>query len=311
MAAGVMRDWRRRTLIDSAGMELDRTLLVYRLPERRAARRSSRPGSPTRSVPRAPPPPSIAPRSSRPAASTSGCSPTGRTSTSSCGCARGRDPLPAGADARAIHEHSATLGSGSARKNYLMGFGRGYVLRKWSVLTPRRVGAVLARDGVLCVGQANRRPKPLRASGSGARVPQRRARRALPAGAAAGAIGSCDRDARPPRPAPGPAAHAGARPDRCARHARRLPSRRDERAIALVGGRDALARRRRAADRDRARTGIGRARARRRRRAGGARLRRPDDALRRTFRHRSRRPAGSPPPCGCSGARSAIAARDS
>ena len=37
-------------------------------------------------------------------------------------------------DARAVHSHSATLGSGSARKNYLTGFGRSYVLRKWGVL---------------------------------------------------------------------------------------------------------------------------------------------------------------------------------
>ena len=29
MAAGVMRDWHDPTLIDSAGMELDRTLLVF------------------------------------------------------------------------------------------------------------------------------------------------------------------------------------------------------------------------------------------------------------------------------------------
>ena len=29
MAAGVMRDWRDPELIDSAGMELDRTLLVF------------------------------------------------------------------------------------------------------------------------------------------------------------------------------------------------------------------------------------------------------------------------------------------
>ena len=34
------------------------------------------------------------------------------------------------------HAHSATLGSGSPRKNYLMGFGRGYVLRKWGVWSP-------------------------------------------------------------------------------------------------------------------------------------------------------------------------------
>ena len=43
-------------------------------------------------------------------------------------------------DARAVHSHSATLGSGSARKNYLTGFGRGYVLRKWGVLSGQARG---------------------------------------------------------------------------------------------------------------------------------------------------------------------------
>lgn len=57
-------------------------------------------------------------------------------------------------DARAAHVHSATLGSGSARKNYLMGFGRGYVLRKWSVLgSPTRTLRVFASDSAICAGQ--------------------------------------------------------------------------------------------------------------------------------------------------------------
>ena len=56
--------------------------------------------------------------------------------------------------ARGIHEHSGTLGSGSARKNYLMGFGRGYLLRKWRVLAnPQRVATALAADAVICAGQ--------------------------------------------------------------------------------------------------------------------------------------------------------------
>ena len=56
--------------------------------------------------------------------------------------------------ARATHEHSATLGSGSREKDYLTGFGRGYVLRKWSVLeSPRRAARVLIEDGVICGGQ--------------------------------------------------------------------------------------------------------------------------------------------------------------
>jgi GT2 family glycosyltransferase len=56
--------------------------------------------------------------------------------------------------ARGVHEHSATLGSGSGRKNYLTGFGRGYVLRKWSVLRPRRLAAVAALEVPICLGQA-------------------------------------------------------------------------------------------------------------------------------------------------------------
>ena len=56
--------------------------------------------------------------------------------------------------ARGTHEHSATLGSGSAAKNYLTGFGRGYLLRKWSVLTPARAPGVAARELAICAGQA-------------------------------------------------------------------------------------------------------------------------------------------------------------
>jgi GT2 family glycosyltransferase len=59
------------------------------------------------------------------------------------------------ADARGFHEHSSTLGSGSAQKDYLMGFGRGYLLRKWGVLRiPRRAATALAADAVICAGQA-------------------------------------------------------------------------------------------------------------------------------------------------------------
>lgn len=58
------------------------------------------------------------------------------------------------ADALGTHEHSATLGAGSPRKDYLMGFGRGYVLRKWSVVTPRRLPGVLLRESAICAGQA-------------------------------------------------------------------------------------------------------------------------------------------------------------
>jgi N-acetylglucosaminyl-diphospho-decaprenol L-rhamnosyltransferase len=56
--------------------------------------------------------------------------------------------------ARGTHAHAATLGSGSARKNHLMGFARGYLLRKWGVISPRRAPAVIAREAVVCLGQA-------------------------------------------------------------------------------------------------------------------------------------------------------------
>jgi len=40
-------------------------------------------------------------------------------------------------------------------KNYLTGFGSGYVLRKWNVLdSPRRAARALLQAGILCAGQA-------------------------------------------------------------------------------------------------------------------------------------------------------------
>ena len=152
MAAGVMRDWRHRSLIDSAGMELDRTLLVIDYLN----------GAPL-TILEAPVDDPVGPSGAAAAFDRETFVSAGgfderlfayyedvdlvlRLRREGIRCALAHDAI-------GDHEHSATLGSGSARKNYLMGFGRGYVLRKWNVLTPRRVGAVLARDGVLCVGQ--------------------------------------------------------------------------------------------------------------------------------------------------------------
>lgn len=56
--------------------------------------------------------------------------------------------------ARGLHEHSATLGSGSRRKDYLMGYGRGYLLRKWNVITPGRLPGIVARELSVSAGQA-------------------------------------------------------------------------------------------------------------------------------------------------------------
>jgi N-acetylglucosaminyl-diphospho-decaprenol L-rhamnosyltransferase len=56
--------------------------------------------------------------------------------------------------ARGTHAHATTLGSGSPRKNYLMGFARGYLLRKWGVVSARRAPGIAVREFVICSGQA-------------------------------------------------------------------------------------------------------------------------------------------------------------
>jgi glycosyltransferase involved in cell wall biosynthesis/GT2 family glycosyltransferase len=153
MTAGVMRDWRNPDLIDSAGMELDRTLLVFDYLN----------GEPLSLLDGAVADP-IGPSAAAAGFDRATFLSVGgfderlfaywedvdlvlrlRRLGLSCALA------PA---ARGDHEHSATLGSGSARKNYLMGYGRGYLLRKWRVLAPERFAGVLVRESVLCAGQA-------------------------------------------------------------------------------------------------------------------------------------------------------------
>jgi N-acetylglucosaminyl-diphospho-decaprenol L-rhamnosyltransferase len=56
--------------------------------------------------------------------------------------------------AHGTHRHASTLGAGSVGKNYLTGFGRGYVLRKWNVITPRRLPAILVRELAVCLAHA-------------------------------------------------------------------------------------------------------------------------------------------------------------
>jgi N-acetylglucosaminyl-diphospho-decaprenol L-rhamnosyltransferase len=57
--------------------------------------------------------------------------------------------------ARGVHTQSATLGSGSARKNWHMGWSRGYLLRRYGVLKqPPRAVRALAAEAVICAGQA-------------------------------------------------------------------------------------------------------------------------------------------------------------
>jgi GT2 family glycosyltransferase len=153
MGAGVLLDERDERLIDSAGIELDQTLLVYDYLNGEAVAGLSE-GTPD----------PIGPCGAAAAFDRQAFLEAGgfdqalfaywedvdlvlrlRRAGGSCRLA---------SLARATHTHSATLGSGSSAKNALVGFGRGYVLRKWGVMSPRRAAGVLARDGVICAGQA-------------------------------------------------------------------------------------------------------------------------------------------------------------
>ena len=153
MAAGVLRDRRDERLIDTAGMELDSTLLVFDYLN----------GEPLSVLDQTVEDP-VGPCAAAAAFDRHVFSESGGFDEALFAYwedvdlvlrlrqAGGRCLLAP--RAMGTHSHSATLGPGSAGKNALMGWGRGYLLRKWSVLTPRRVHRVLARDGVICMGQA-------------------------------------------------------------------------------------------------------------------------------------------------------------
>jgi GT2 family glycosyltransferase len=149
MAAGVMRDAGAPGVIETAGIEIDRTLLAYDYLN----------GEPLEVLagPVADP---VGPSGAAAAFSRDAFIEAGgfdealfayledvdlvlrvRRAGGRCRLAK---------DARGIHQHSATLGPGSARKDYLAGYGRGYLLRKWGVLVPRRMPAVAVRE----LGQA-------------------------------------------------------------------------------------------------------------------------------------------------------------
>jgi N-acetylglucosaminyl-diphospho-decaprenol L-rhamnosyltransferase len=153
MAAGVMRDHGDTSIIEAAGMELDSTLFctdyMYGHPIGCLDGPIEDPIGPT----------GAAAAFDRAAFLSVGGFDEGlfaywedvdlvlrlRRAGGRCSLARG---------ARGTHGHSSTLGPGSARKNYLAGFGRAYVLRKWRVLAWRRLPGVLARELGVCVGQA-------------------------------------------------------------------------------------------------------------------------------------------------------------
>lgn len=151
MAAGVLRNVDDPELIDTAGMELDRTLLVYDHLNSMPLSSLDGAGDP------------IGPSAAAAAFDRSAFDEVGGFDETIFAYwedvdlvlrlieAGGRCGLAAGA--LGTHEHSATLGSGSTAKNRLMGFGRGYVLRKWNVVTPRTALPVLGRELVLVAGQ--------------------------------------------------------------------------------------------------------------------------------------------------------------
>jgi N-acetylglucosaminyl-diphospho-decaprenol L-rhamnosyltransferase len=149
MSAGVMRDARSPGSIETAGIEVDRTLLAYDYLN----------GEPLSCLDGSVPDP-IGPSGAAAAFDREAFLSVGgfderifayledvdlvlrlRREGGRCRLAK---------DARGTHEHSATLGPGSSRKDYLAGFGRGYLLRKWSVISARRLPAILLRE----VGQA-------------------------------------------------------------------------------------------------------------------------------------------------------------
>ncbi len=152
MAAGVLLEARDPAVIDSAGIELDETLLVFDYLNGHPVGVLDRPVS-------------------NPLGPSGAAAAFDRSAFLECG---GFDERLfaywedvdlvlrlrlAGAqcvlvpNARAVHAHSATLGSGSARKNYLTGFGRGYVLRKWAVVTGARGAVALSREAGICAAQ--------------------------------------------------------------------------------------------------------------------------------------------------------------
>lgn len=56
--------------------------------------------------------------------------------------------------ARALHAYSASLGAGSGEKFARTGWSRGYMLRRYGVMSrPRDAARVLATEGAICAGQ--------------------------------------------------------------------------------------------------------------------------------------------------------------
>lgn len=91
-------------------------------------------------------------------------------------------PCRLAADARATHRHSSTLGSGSSAKNWLMGWSRGYMLRRYGILRqPRLAGRALFVEAVIALGQVvvDRNATGIRGRGDGWRAAHGLPRRAF------------------------------------------------------------------------------------------------------------------------------------
>lgn len=152
VAAGVLLQGSQPALIDSAGVVVDCTLMAF----------DHLHGAPVASLEDAPPP--LGP--------TGGALAVTRVAFNAVG---GFDPaffayledvdlalrLQAAGytcrlarDAQASHEGAATVGRGSTAKNGLMGFGRGYLLRRYGVLaSPRLATRAIAGEAIICAGQ--------------------------------------------------------------------------------------------------------------------------------------------------------------
>jgi GT2 family glycosyltransferase len=171
MAAGVMRDAGAPELIETAGIELDRTLLAYDYLN----------GEPV-SILEGDVPDPVGPTGAAAAFDRRAFLSAGgfderlfayledvdlvlrlRREGGQCALAK---------EARGTHRHSGTLGPGSARKDYLAGYGRGYLLRKWNVVSPRRLPSILVREVPQAVVQSivDRNLGPVRGRVNGLRA---------------------------------------------------------------------------------------------------------------------------------------------
>jgi N-acetylglucosaminyl-diphospho-decaprenol L-rhamnosyltransferase len=88
-------------------------------------------------------------------------------------------------EARAVHAYSASLGAASGEKYARTGWSRGYMLRRYGVMSdPGRVLRVLAAEGTICAGQLamDRTAKGLAGRLQGWRDATALERRPIPAG---------------------------------------------------------------------------------------------------------------------------------